>query len=398
MALAQVVSAGDGAGQRPPVFDSGVGLVLVDVVVTDRSHRPVLGLDASDFRVFEDGTAHAIVSFAAFGPVAGEPRPRPGAPEGAGAPPAAPLHFVQASTVVLVDEPHMSPDEAVRAGPALARVLGGLTDRQGWVLVLAPWSNIALAGRLPQDRDRLAEAVRHVRGRRFPQLGTYPMTDAEALEIDRGDTSTTNRVLARFRALNPGLPREMESLVRTRAAELADAARGRRRGSFEALRLAFSWLAKMPGRHGVLLVTSGFPNDPSDPHFERVVTESLKVNAPVHFLDVGSPSPQGMFEGAEFFFALPLDARVSPFEAADASSGSDVLAQSTGGLRVAADAGDGLARILDTTRSYYVIGYEPARTRPPGFRKIKVEVRGRGRRILARRGYFQGGPPETAPR
>jgi len=60
--------AGDQASSAPaqakPVFRSGVNLVLVDVVVRDRSGAFVKDLTAEDFELFEDGVRQQIVTFA----------------------------------------------------------------------------------------------------------------------------------------------------------------------------------------------------------------------------------------------------------------------------------------------------------------------------------------------
>ena len=53
-----------GAAERPaPVFESGVGLVRVTVVVRDRSGALVRGLKREDFAISEDGKPQAIESF-----------------------------------------------------------------------------------------------------------------------------------------------------------------------------------------------------------------------------------------------------------------------------------------------------------------------------------------------
>jgi VWFA-related protein len=381
-----------------PVFDATSRRVLVDLVVTDKKHRPVLGLATADFRVFEDGVEREILSFAAFGPdTAAEKAP---APDAGGT--AAPVRSGQASTVLLIDEAHLSPMEAAQLRPALSEVLLGLEARRGWVLVLAPWSNVAFEGRLPEDAAGLNHAAGLIRGLRAPQISKWPMTDSEALDIERGDTLATRRLVERFRYLNPGLERQMVSLVKTRATELVVAARARRRDTFEAIRLALWWLRRQPGRHSVLMLTPGFPHDPADEAFSRLVNESLKLNAPIHFLDVSDPSAFNTFEGIAYGHALPEGARVAPFESADASEGPGQLAVNTGGVRVgSSDVARGLARILDATQNYYLLGYEPVPRKKPGFRKIRVEVRRKGLRVLARRGYFDegkaAGPVPTVP-
>ena len=125
--------------QPAPVFGAGTIQVLVDAVVTDRKDRPIRDLRAGDFRVYEDGALREIVSFVAFG----APRPEEIAPPSSPspemeAPAAAPL--VPASTVLFVDEGHLTAVEAARLRPALMNVVRSLLERRGSILVLAPWS------------------------------------------------------------------------------------------------------------------------------------------------------------------------------------------------------------------------------------------------------------------
>ena len=49
-----------------PVFKSGVNLVEVDVVVSDKSGQPVRGLSRGDFQVFEDGKPVELSTFVAI--------------------------------------------------------------------------------------------------------------------------------------------------------------------------------------------------------------------------------------------------------------------------------------------------------------------------------------------
>lgn len=377
----------------PPVFDATASLILVDVTVTDENHRPVLDLTAADFEVFEDGSRRDVVSFAAFGSAATKALAAARTASEAEQPEPAP-RFVLASSVLVVDDGHLSPKEAARLGPGLTQVLRGLAERRGTLLLLAPRSGVAAAGRLPEDAQALAQAAGRVRGHRFPMISRWPMTDTEAIEIeDDRSPLTFQRVLTRFQELNYGLEREMAELVRQRARELAAEAHDRRAVTFGAVRTGFEWLARQPGRHSVLLVSGGFARA-QDADFDRLVTESLRVNAPVHFLDVAAVQAFPSFETIEYRQALSADARASPFEPGDAAAGSELVASSTGGLRVSGDLAEGLARVLDTTKTYYVLGYEPPRAKKPGFRRIRVAVKAKGLTVLARRGYFDDRRPE----
>jgi VWFA-related protein len=65
-----------GQPAQQPTFRSGVDLIDVDVSVLDKDRRPVRGLTAADFTVFEDGKPRPIV---AFTPVDLPPRDLPAA-------------------------------------------------------------------------------------------------------------------------------------------------------------------------------------------------------------------------------------------------------------------------------------------------------------------------------
>jgi len=385
---------------RAPQFEAGTELVLVDAVVTDKSDKPVLDLTREDFRVSVDGAPREIVSFAAFGAAAARARTEaPSDPASSDRPLPVPA-FVPASTVILIDEGHLTAMESARLDPFFSTILRALEERRGSVLVLAPWSKVAFAGQLPGDLAGLTEAVKHRRGQRISAIDTRPMTAAEAFLIDQGDTYNVGRVAARFRFLNPGLGDHVTDLVRNQATEQVARERARRGDTFEAMRIGFAWLWKQPGRHTFLLITSGFPNEPADEGFKEMLNHSLRVNAPIHFLDVAGTTITPAFEGIEYRYALPSDARVSPLDQVEASGGSDLLAVDTGGLRVAENNLErGFAQILDATRLYYILGFEPSGRGKRGVHKIKVDVKRKDVHVRARRGYFDPGPaPSPTPR
>jgi VWFA-related protein len=63
--LAALLAAEQYSAPTPPVFRSGVDVVLLDVTALDRNRRPARGLKAEDFTVLVDGVARPIVSFQA---------------------------------------------------------------------------------------------------------------------------------------------------------------------------------------------------------------------------------------------------------------------------------------------------------------------------------------------
>src|SRR5262245_61982953 len=66
--------------ERPPTFTTTTRLVQVSVVVHDKDGKPVAGLTADDFQLFEDGKPQVIESFTVQSAGAG-PGPLP-APAG----------------------------------------------------------------------------------------------------------------------------------------------------------------------------------------------------------------------------------------------------------------------------------------------------------------------------
>jgi VWFA-related protein len=378
--------------KNPLVFTAGTNLVLVDFVVTGKGDAMVAGLSADDFMVKEDGQVRRIVTFSAFnrgastevGPeeVVVEPFPsrRETAPKGA-----------DAVTVIFVDDGQMSPLQSTRLKPALKKLIDTIAERNGALALIAPWSKISIANEVEGNRAVFGAAVDRISGRRVEDYSSFPISDAEAIDIERGDQTMLSRIALRFVALNPGFDMESATATaRSRAAEVAHDARIRREDAYGVLLKSLDWLVKQPGRHSVLMVSGGYAFDSDDSRQQEVVTRSLQANAPIHFIDVRGLPGMGQFQSVQYGPALEREAGETPFAFADAAAGATSLAGDTGGLviRNTNDITKGLTRILDTMSTYYILGYEPPEHKKRGFRTIKVEVRAKGLKVIARRGYF----------
>ena len=158
------------AAQRPS-FPSGTEVVTVDVVVTARDGRPVLDLQREDFAVSEDGAAQEIVSFDA---VHHEP-PAPGGPP----PPAEPRSSSNlvvpgreaASFVVVFDELHLDPAEAVRAREAVAHFLERETAMGDRVALVGTFEGTRFTARMPDGREALVQVLARLQGRHVARAG-----------------------------------------------------------------------------------------------------------------------------------------------------------------------------------------------------------------------------------
>lgn len=376
----------------PPIFTTGAELVLVDFVVSDNADRPVKGLSAKDFVVKEDGRKRPIVTFEAF--TGDDP---PASTAGGIVPdrvvrPALPSH--KAATVIFVDDTHLSPPQASQLRPVLKAVLATVGERTGTLMLVAPNSKVSVAGQLPDGAQDMAAAVDRIVGQRFEDRSSFPVADTEAFAIARGDDGTLARVASRFVALNPELTGEQPRLIaHNRGVEVAHDARRRRDVMYRVALLCLDWLANQPGRHTLVLVSGGFARDPEDVGFNEIVTRSLRVNAPIHFLDVRGLQGMGL-QGVQYGPGLKPKGDYAPFTWLNDAEGSSRLADDTGGMTVrnTNDIGKGLGRVLDTMQTYYILGYEPPADAKPGFRRINVEVQAKGLHVRARRGYLAGAP------
>jgi VWFA-related protein len=377
---------------KPLTFTTGTELVLVDFVVTDKADRPVRGLSVKDFVVKEDGRERPIVSLQAFAGADSAAVARPTAVESSGRPaPPSP----DGATVLLVDDQNLSTEQAARLRPALRVLLTKVGERSGSLMVVAPGSNVSATGQLPSGAAGMTAAVDRIAGHRANDFSNFPVDDAEALAIFRGDLAVLSRVAGRFRAINPELSAEQANdLAHERANMLAHDARTRRDGLYGVALQCLDWLAGRPGRHSLIVVSAGFAQDPDDSNYYEVVTHSLRANAPIHFLDARGLPGVARYQGVENGVALGRNVDEGPFGRWEAAAGSMALADETGGIAVSNtnDMEKGLGRLLDTMTTYYVVAYEPPEHEKAGYRKIKVEVRTKGLHVRARGGYFSGVP------
>ncbi len=372
-----------------PTFKSRAEVVVVDFVVSDKADRPVRGLSAKDFVVKEDGKERPIVSFTAIdgGNAA------IAAAAAAGAAPAAaamPTPTARPAMVLLVDDGHLSPKQAATVRPALKALLATAGRGAGAIALVAPLSKVSVAGVLPDSAAEFDSGIDRIAGHRFDDTSTFPIADAEALAAERGDTATLTRVSRRFLALNPSLTEETANMfAHNRAVDVAHDARGRRGVLYGVALLALDWLSKQPGRHSLVIVSPGFARESADSQYHEIVTRSMRVNAPIHFVDVRGLQGVG-FHGVAYGFALDARSDATPFAWSDAAEGASTLADDTGGITIrnTNDIEKGLGRVVESMSTYYILGYDAPAHDKPGFKKIAVASKIRGMHIRARRGYY----------
>ena len=316
-------------GPREPAPDtgppSGVGLVQVEVVVTDHRHHPVTGLPEEAFHLEEEGRRQPLVSFQAVD------LPESTAPESAAwGPPRVSTNAVDErstpgrSFVVVFDDLHLGPAGAAQARAVAEQRITQHTRPGDLVTLVVPGEGLVRSAAMPGGRDPLAAATRSLRGRR------------EAVSV-------------------------------------LEEERRRRRQVLSALAAALEVVPGAGSRTSVLLVSEGFVYEPGDGLSHDVIAASQRAGAVVHFLDVrarnhSSSALRGESTGAEILATI---------------TGGSVVRN----VRDVAETLGRLCR--EASHHYVLGYRPPGERRNGRLRKIHVGVDRPDVVVRARRGYYE---------
>jgi len=361
-------AAGQTPAAAPPPQDSqvlrvSVDLVQIDATVTDARGRHVTDLTADDFEVLQDGRPQKLSTFAfvtAESPEAGESRAArsPGAPAPGQA---------QRTLAIVVDDLGLSIGTVARVRTALRRFIDEQIRPGDLVAILRTGTGIGALQGFTTDRRALHAAADRVR---------YNF---------------------RSRTMSVQAPNSPEAFLD----EVFTA------GTLGAVHHVVRGMAELPGRKSLVLVSDGFSLRDGDARFGRllsavgtVVDAANRASVVVHTMHASGLSAEG-YGASEH---RPNYTRSRGVVRA-AQEGLGVLAEDTGGLfiRDQNDLNDGLARVLEDARGYYLLGYVPDResfsATKPRFHALTVRVKRPGLRVRSRRGFVAppGGAPVTAP-
>lgn len=338
----QGAPAGDQTATQPaPVFRTGVEVVLVDVTVTGRDNLPLDDLTAADFTIEEEGVSYAAET-AQLVRLDGKTRADGDSldirsPEHARAEAARDDVRVFA---VFMDDYHLGrePNQLLPLRKALEAFFKTMLGPTDLVTVMNPITPLS-AIEWTRDRAGLALQLRNYEGR-------------------------ADQYQARS-ALEEGQLRS-RSVPRVRA-----------QVTMSALHALVAHLGSLrEGRKSVLFVSRGVPLRFLDASLDRELNDLIRTanrgNVVIHTLD-----PRGLAVMGDFMLGQ--------------------LASDTGG-RALLNANyfeDRLKAVVQDASAHYLVTYTPKHARGDGkFHKIRVDVKRKGARVLARRGYWDPSPDQ----
>jgi len=417
------------AAAQTAVPASETEVVRIDAVVTDGDGKAILDLTEADFEVLEDGKRQTLTVFTQVGTPAAAPA-SPAAPSAATAEAETAAPAPARRVLIVVDDTHIALAGLEATKKALKRLLGEFVAADDEVaLVTTRMTTGGGMGTFSRERSVLLEAIEALRPREVSVAAARSshMTPGQAEMILTGDRGAVE-LAARTMISEPGSiydnmgPRaaieggmsgsasqaatgspEAKQVVaendarRQARAVLQEALTGST-ASLRAVEGALRSLADMPGRKVCLLVSDGFligtgTSEERTEEIQRVVDAATRSGVAVYALDSRGLVPAGREATALGAGAAPgLQFRIQRQVEQIATNTIAHLAEQTGGFLVHGtnDLEAGLRRMLDDSRAYYLLAYEPANTKRDGrFRKLEVKLpRQRGLTVRTRRGYF----------
>jgi len=365
-APAPLRDAAPATSPKGPALSVTVRLVVLDVVVTDAAGKPVDGLTAGDFQVFEDGKLQRIRSL--------EPpstHTLPQATDAAGTSavfdPAQPASFGRSPVTILVlDQLNTHFADSSFARRSLRDYLAGQPAllAQPTTLLSVGDNRFKLLQTFTRDRDALLHA-----------LAAAPTEYAWTLEVngkaDHGPIERLNQSLS-----------ALEEIAQN--------------------------YARIPGRKNLIWVGGGFPSlDPQavdggdmqevKDTLQHVTNVLLDTRVTFYAVDPTSLAP-GMTEitdASQIAFAQAAgDSLTSNADPLNSGEDFDKLGPLTGGrvVRGRNDIDRQIAASVDLGNTFYTISYTPSSTSEAAaqYRRIRVVCLRTGLTATTRSGYYSG--------
>jgi VWFA-related protein len=403
--------------QPPPVFRTEANFVRVDAFPT-RDGRPVHGLLAGDFEVFEDGVPQKIESFEHVAINTGTPpdaRIEPNSPREAERMAGNPRNRV---FVVFLDVPHVDVSSSHAIKEPLIRLLGRMMGPDDLVAVMTP-SMAPTQMTFARRTEVIERGLREnwpwgMRGRAIPMDDRETQYELCYPELQMGTLAQEMKARRRERMVLEAIHDMVGYLggVREERKAIVLVTEGwRLYGPSEAL-MKLHGEERVPGADPIGVgpdgrlrrnppttrtenISSKYECDTdrmalaaldNDKYFRDLLDIANKANSSFYPID-----PRG----------LPVfDDPIGPGQPMTPLASQRMLRNKLEVLRTLAENTDGLAildnnnldaglkRVSDDLSSYYLLGYYSTNTRlDGGFRALRVKVKSPGVAVRARRGY-----------
>jgi len=378
-ALAQTTPTDD----KDEVVRITTNLVQIDAVVT-KDGKPVTGLTASDFEIYEDGRKQAITSFAYISNTSTKPAAAPEKPReknsGSVTPPPPPIaRDVPRRTIALVvDDLGLSAESMSYVRRSVRKFVAEQMQPNDLVAILRTGSQVGALQQFTNDKRLLNRAADQLRWNLCSRAGINVLP-AVGYDQFSGCAHSYGNTLSQVRAI-------------------VDA------------------MGQLPGRKSLILMSDSVPiqNQELQPYeyegvpesagddwiyrrglnkiAERAIRSSVVIySVDTQGLQVTGPTAADRFTGnidqmtAQMRAVIGTRSRLLQ----DRRAGGDMLARQTGGFQVRNSNDYKLDRIMEDQSGYYLLGYRPTdETFNKRFHHIKAKIKKSGLSVRTRFGFY----------
>lgn len=394
------------AKKEEDVVRISVTLVQVDAVVTDQRGKQVTDLKQEDFEIFEDKRRQQITNFSyvTAQPAAGEATAPPSTRTNPNAPPGPPVRLrpgdVRRTIALVVDDLGMSFESINLVRTALKQFVDEQMQPGDLVAIVRTGAGMGALQQFTADKRMLYAAIERVR---FNLMGGGGISAFAPITSDP---------FAGAGGLGAAQMRQFIASAASSRAEIFST------GTLGALSVIVRGLKDLPGRKSVVLLSDGFElfkSGSSQANFKvleavrRIVDLANRASVVVYTIDARGLQTTGLTasDSTAFLTTAEVDQKVSARSdhLFDSQGGLIFLSNQTGGffVRNTNRISEGISRVLDDQRGYYLIGYIPEQSTFKGlqgqktFHNINVKVKRTGLRVRSRTGFYGVSDEEAAP-
>ena len=410
VSLGQSQSPDSSPNQKTPQDDVvriTTNLVQVDVVITDKSGKPITDLKPGELQLYEDNREQKITHFSYIAPdTTGTPSPSkpavadnkiPGTPPNRLRP-----EDVRRTIALVIDDLGLSFQSTHFVRRALKQFVDQQMQPGDLVAIVRTSGGIGALQQFTSDRRQLYAAIDHVKwyagGR--SEAGAFAPIGSATSGTFGAAIDEKNKELEEFRS-------DVFSV-----------------GTLGAISYVIRGLSDLPGRKSLLLISDGFKlnreplirttglnrtstNDRTLQRLLQLIDQANRASVVIHTINAtglqvsalraeDSMADSGNLSGAKTPDQVAEVLRDRGNDALDLQSGLDYLAEQTGGIAIKNSNGlaEGIKRIIDE-KGYYLIGYRPDqstfdfRTGRRTFHHLSLKVLRAGKvNVRMRNGFF----------
>jgi len=416
--------------QPPPTLSVTTTNVLFDVVVRDRSGRPLIGLTLDDFEIEEDGVRQPLVAVHGYGSP-GRAVTVPSAPSASADPTTATSHtpqvaassaaaiVQQTASAVLLDQ--LTPEGRPLADK-IARAMIAAAPAEERVGVFAVGPPFTVLTEFTADRERaraaIAQGLQRATSSAQPGGGSprgnvsgdlRPSVSPTAGAESGGGLATIHDRKRRLELSDPA--ERLFAAIEYRMVMSYEELLRQQHGSaaFPALRAVLAGLAPLKGRKALLFFSEGTPTtDQTRPFLETAIALANRVGVAIYAvdvaglrahstiaattreIDVAGREALGDTQRSQGAWTKDTERRAELVRSGGAGTLA-LLAKQTGGILLE-NTNDAIAiakRIAEDQRHYYMLAFAPTKPQLDGsYRKVRVQVKARGAQVSHRSGYW----------